>query len=409
MKLLHTSDWHLGRVTYNQSRAPDHDAVLAEIIGLAQQERPDLVIHSGDLFDVLRPGYSDIERGLAALHEIAAVAPVLVVAGNHDSPALFRIFQKLLGPAARIRFIDKPRVPEDGGILDYPLANGERIRVAPLPFIHQNRFIEGFSLPETWAGQYADQVHAIETMLGRGLADGADYASDVLVFAAHLHVGGASYSGSEKPIHIVDAYATRAESLPVVSYAAFGHIHKPQRLPGPVPGRYAGSPLQLDFGEEGEQKQVVLVEAKPGRPAEITDVPLRAGRPLKRVTGTLEELAARAADIGNALCLVTVRTDTTTMDLSRRVAEILPEATLLEVYEQSDRPAVTVVTRGAAEAAREPSNQELFAEYLATLTPPGSKHTLGVFETLLESVGGMEQPVFDAETALSAPLPGQEA
>lgn len=97
------------------------------------------------------------------------------------------------------------------------------------------------------------------------------------------------------------------------------------------------------------------------------------------------------------------------MDLSRRVAEILPEATILEVYEQSDRPAVTVVTRSAAEAAREPSNQELFAEYLATLTPPGSKHTLGVFETLRESVGGMEQPVFDAETALSAPLPGQEA
>ncbi len=409
MKLLHTSDWHLGRVTYNQSRAPDHDAVLAEIIELAREQRPDLVVHSGDLFDVPRPAYQDIERGLVALQELAGIAPVVVVAGNHDSPALFRIFQKLLGPASRIRFIDKPRVPEDGGILDYPLANGERIRVAPLPFIHQNRFIEGFSMPETWSGQYADQVQQYESILADGLAQGADYASDILVFAAHLHVGGASYSGSEKPIHIGDAYATRAENLPTVSYAAFGHIHKPQRLPGIVPGRYAGSPLQLDFGEEGEQKQVVMVEAKPGRPPDITDVPLRAGRPLRRVSGTLEELAARAGNIGNALCLVTVRTETTTMDLSRRVAEILPEATILEVYEQSDRPAVTVVTRSAAEAQREPSNSELFAEYLATLSPPGSKHTLSVFETLLEAVGGMEQPTFEAETALAAPIPGQGA
>lgn len=409
MKLLHTSDWHLGRMTYNQSRAPDHDAVLAEILGHAREQRPDLIIHSGDLFDVARPGYSDIERGLHSLQELAGVAPVIVVAGNHDSPLLFRIFQRLLGPASRIRFVDRPRVPEDGGILDYPLANGERVRVAPLPFVHQNRAIQEFAPPENWNGQYADYVHKIEDTLGKGLARGLDQATDILVFAAHLHVGGASYSGSEKPVHIGDAYATRLESLPIVSYGAFGHIHKPQKLPGLVPGRYAGSPLQLDFGEEGEQKQFVLVQAKPGRPAEIADVPLRAGRQLKRITGTLDDIAARADAIGDALCLVTVQTATTVTDLSRRVADLLPAATVLDVYEQSDRPAVTVVTRGAAEAAREPTNSELFAEYLATLSPPGSKHVLEVFEALLEASGAMEPAVFDAETALLAPVPGAGA
>lgn len=402
MKLLHTSDWHLGRMTYNQSRAPDHDAVLAEILGHAREQRSDLIIHSGDLFDVARPGFSDIERGIHALQELAAIAPVVVVAGNHDSPLLFRIFQRLLGPNSRIRFVDRPLLPEDGGILDYSLANGERIRVAPLPFVHQNRLVEAFESANDWNAQYVERIRHLESVLGDGLADGYNPSNDVLLFAAHLHVGGASYSNSEKPIHVTDAYATHAVDIPSVSYAAFGHIHKPQRLPGPVAGRYAGSPLQLDFGEEGEQKQIVLVEAKPGRPAEISDVPLRAGRPLRRISGTMEQLRGLADSVGDALCLVTVRTEATVMDLSRQVRDILPLATVLDVFEQSDRPVATVVTRSDAEAAHEPTNSELFAEYLSGLALPGSASALAVFEQILEAQGRLEPLEFEAERALAA-------
>lgn len=348
MKLLHTSDWHLGRMTYNRSRADDHDAVLGEIVQLAREQRPDLVLHTGDLFDVPRPAYADIERGLNALQELAAVAPVVVICGNHDSPALFRIFSGLLGTTSAIRFIDRPLHPNDGGILEYPSAAGERIRLAPLPFIHATRLVDAFDSPDTWNADYADRVQGYEDVLAQGLIAGSDPARDILLFAAHLHVGGASYSGTERQITVSDAYATRAERLPVVSYAAFGHIHKPQRLPGPVPGRYAGSPIQLDFGEEGEQKQVVLVEAAPGRPAHIVEVPLKSGRPLRRVSGTIDEIRALAPSIGSALCLLTVRTGIPVPDLSRQMRELLPDATVLDVFEVSDRPTVTVVTRDAA-------------------------------------------------------------
>lgn len=408
MKLLHTSDWHLGRLTYNQSRADDHDAVLAEIIKLAREQRPDLVIHTGDLFDVPRPAYPDVERGLHALQELGTVAPVVVICGNHDSPALFRIFSGLLGDEARIRFVDRPRHPDDGGILEYATVHGERIRLAPLPFIHANRVVDAFDSPDTWNADYADRVQGYEDILAKGLLAGADPANDILLFAAHLHVGGASFSGTERAVTISDAYATRAERLPVVSYAAFGHIHKPQRLPGPVPGRYAGSPIQLDFGEEGEEKQVVMVEATPGRPADVVEVKLRGGRKLRRITGTIEELREQASDVGNALCLVTVRTDATIPDLSRQVREVLSEATVLDVFELSATPAARVVTREDSAARSEPTNTELFAEYLEGLAMPGRQQAFEVFSVVLEAVVEDLVAEFAEEDALTAPLPELE-
>ena len=95
MRLLHVSDWHLGRLTYRCSRAPDHEAVLAEICELARDLRPHLILHTGDVFDGLRPGYAEMTFAIEVLEELAAVAPVVVLAGNHDSPALFRLFDRL--------------------------------------------------------------------------------------------------------------------------------------------------------------------------------------------------------------------------------------------------------------------------------------------------------------------------
>src|SRR5262249_52967317 len=130
--------------------------------------------------------------------------------------------------------------------------------------------------------------------LARGLTHGYDPGRHVLVLVAHLFVTGARFSTSERPLTVSDVYATHCERLPQVSYAAYGHVHRPQRLPGPVAGRYAGSVVQLDFGEAGEQKEVVIVDAAPGRPARVETRPLSAGRPLRRIEGTLAEIQALA-------------------------------------------------------------------------------------------------------------------
>ena len=132
----------------NVSREPDIRAAVEKIIALAREEGPDLILHAGDLFDALRPGVEDMHWTIDRLRELAAVAPVLVVCGNHDSPALFRLFDKLLGPRSRIRFVAHPRLPEAGGVLEVPAKGGDEevARVALLPFVHASRMVDPATL-----------------------------------------------------------------------------------------------------------------------------------------------------------------------------------------------------------------------------------------------------------------------
>jgi DNA repair protein SbcD/Mre11 len=393
MRLLHVSDWHIGRQTYRCSRVPDHEAALEEIVELARDTRPHLVLHTGDVFDGFRPGYAEMAFAVEALEELAALAPVVVVAGNHDSPALFRLFDRLQGAEPRIRFVDRVRPPAEGGVLDLPGADGEVVRVAFLPFVHANRMVDRFEDASTWTATYSERIQRIEEELERGLAAGYDPSCHVLLFAAHLYVSGARFSGSERPLHVSEAYATRLERLPNVSYAAFGHIHLPQPLPRRgVTGRYAGSPIPLDFGEEREQKEVVLVEAEPGRPAVVTPVALEGGRSMRTIVGTLDDLRAAAPTVGDALCRLTVCTDEPIPDLARLVGELLPGATVVEVSEDCEATRLEVVEATVDEADVEPGFSELFRAYLAERGTRGARadRVLRTFETLVQAVEAEE-------------------
>jgi DNA repair protein SbcD/Mre11 len=403
MKLLHLSDWHLGRETYNTSRAQDHDAVIGEMLAYAREHKPDLIVHTGDLFDAVRPAYPEMARGVNALQELAVAAPVVVLCGNHDSPALFDLFGQLIGPASRVHFISRARPPAQGGILSFPTAADEVIRLAPLPFVHANRMLDGFEEPGTWAALYADRIHRVEQSLDRGLLDGFDNRRDVAVFAAHLYVGKAVLSGSERKIQVGENYATQLEHLPAVTYAAFGHIHKPQKLPGGlVDGCYAGSPIQLDFGELGEAKRIVLVEARPGQPPDIQSLPLSGGRQLWRFEGTMQELAEAAPSVGRVLALLTIHSPSTIADIRTRVQDLLPDAVVLDVYPvAADRElGVTVAT---APSGPEPGIEELFRNYLAEQGTRGAAadHVMATFSKLLDAIETEQEPVFPEEAAMT--------
>lgn len=365
MRLLHISDWHLGRTTYNVSRAPDHDRVLAEIVQLARDTKPHLIVHSGDVWDAVRPAYSDLQRGLDALKELGSVAPTVVLLGNHDSPHLFDLLQGIVGREYGITFVSRARRPSDGGILDFAGERDEVIRLAPLPFVHQNRMIDDVEDPATWNTEYADRVQRIVDALGSGLQEDYDPGRHILLFAAHLHVTGATFSEtSQRPLTITDSYATRAERIPSVTYGAYGHIHRPQALPGTRLAWYAGSPMALDFGEEGETKVALLVEASPGRPAQVAQHELRGSRALRRLEGTLDQLRAVAPSVGDALCLVTVHTEKTIPNLADQVVEMLPGATVLQVDERSSRRELKVLRARDVSDGSEPTLAELFTDYV---------------------------------------------
>jgi exonuclease SbcD len=412
MRLLHTSDWHLGRTVKQRSRDDDFDAVLAEITAIARESGPDLIVHSGDLFDFYRPGAPDLHRCLRVLHDLAEVAPVVVVAGNHDSPALLEAldfavsaFAPPTGPDGmpRLKFVTRLRLPRDGGILEYPARGGEqRIRLAALPFIHQNRFLGEFASPASATRGYAHQMREVQAELQRGLLDGLVPDRDVPVLAAHLYVEGAVPSYTERPVDISDTYLIEADALPRVSYAALGHIHRPQAVAGgAMAARYAGSPLQLDFGEAGEDKSVVVVDADPGRPVRVEVVPLHAGRRLADFTGTLEELRASAAGIGDAFVRAVIVSEEPVPGLAAAAKEAAPRATFVAVEPRCAASQVAVLERGDAEG-REPDLEELFREYLPGRVPAGAVagDILESFTALLADAGSEVPGTFGEEARL---------
>lgn len=414
-RVLHTSDWHLGSSVRGEPRAVDHDDVIDEICGVAGEFRPDLIVHTGDLFDGSRPGHDDLLRGLRAVRRLGEIAPVVVLAGNHDAPSCFELLNEAVGAPpcddgwdpfapceARIRFLPRPCTAARGAVTTYLSADGTPIRLTALPFVHANRVITGFEAAADLNATYADKVRNITKALSDDTFKRGDAAEVVAVWASHLHVDGALTS-SERGIHIADAYATDPAHLdPGFSYLAFGHIHRPQEVPGGR-GRYAGSPIEVDFGEEGERKTVVLVTAEPATRARIEVRELQRGRRIRRIRAALADLEAMRADIGRDICVVTVDDAPDDVDsLNRAVREALPEACIVQVLD-GRRPAEVALDElvdADAEAAAGPE-ETIGHAYRRWLTDgDGDPHVSGadlarvtaLFDELLAAVDSASPP-----------------
>jgi exonuclease SbcD len=274
--------------------------------------------------------------------------------------------------------------------------------------VHQNRFLDEFRSPQSATRDYAEHLRRIHTELEHGLMDGYRADRDVLLFAAHLYVEGALPSYSERRIEISDTYATTPEALPRVSYGALGHIHRPQAVQrAGLTARYAGSPLQLDFGEAGERKSIVVVDAEPSRPTKIELVPLHAGRRLMEFTGTLDELRTQADQIGDAFVKANIETQVPTRHLAEAVMEMLPRATVVDVEERCAASQVTILDRSTVDEA-EPELPEVFRSYLDVNQPTGvvADHVQATFEDLLATVGHEQRDELPEETLLRAAVEG---
>jgi exonuclease SbcD len=325
MRILHTSDWHLGRGLGRHDRSAEHRAALDEVTRIARDEAVDLVVVSGDVFDRPIPPVHALAMGFEALRSLAQIAPVVAVAGNHDSPDLFDALAPLMRPQGLgVHLVGALRRPDDGGVLG-PDVLGVGAAVAVFPFLREGRVIDVMHDAGRWYGAYADRVAAIGAALNDELVRVAG-TGVVPILAAHFMVGGVKLGGSERELHIGDAYAATAQAIGAgARYVALGHIHAPQAVPGaPVPAQYAGSLLALDFGEAGETKRVVLVDAEPGSLATIRSVPLTSGRQLRRVEGTWEQVAGRADELADVYLDLTVDVGGADPDLGRRAADTFP-------------------------------------------------------------------------------------
>jgi len=380
MRILHTADWHVGRRLGRHDRAAETAAALEEVDRIATEHEVDLVLVAGDVFDRPIPPVDALALGLGGLLRLAEGRPVVAVAGNHDSPELFDALAPLVRDRGRgVHLIGSIRRPEDGGVLG-PEQLGVPALIGCLPFLREGRVVDFMRDAGEWYGQYAERIAALCTAFDTALV--ARAGTDLVpLLVAHFMVGGVKVGGSERELHVGGAYVASAQAIPPgPQYVALGHIHAPQAIPGsPVPGQYAGSLLPLDFGEAGETKRVVIVDAEPGRLATVSSIPLASGRPLVRAEGTWDELDARAEELRDVYLDLTVRVGGTDTDLGRRAADSFPFLVNVRPYRPTGEP------RARSVADQRPTDDEQYADYYRRDTgeePPPA--LLGLLREILE-------------------------
>lgn len=299
MLVLHTSDWHVGRTIRGRSRAGEHRAALDQVVAAAAEHAVDLVLVAGDQFDVQAPSPEAEQIVWAALQRLAEVAPVVVIAGNHDNPRRLEAVRGLLA-AHRIHAGADTARPEDGGVVRLRTADGTDVAVALLPFLHHRNAVAAVDLldPGKGDGDYAASYTDRFQRYAHGLCAGMT-AGSVNLAVSHVTCFGAELGGGERQAHSLDRYCVDARSFPgVLDYVALGHVHLAQDVGTAPPVRYCGAPLAMDFGEGGRTCSVSVVEVEVGRPRKVTAVPVTSGRDLLTVRGTFEQ--ACAADVGDA-------------------------------------------------------------------------------------------------------------
>jgi exonuclease SbcD len=358
MRILHTSDWHVGKVLKGRTRHEEHIRVLGQVVEIARTEQPDLVIVAGDLYDTAAPGPDStrvVTRALTALRQTGA--QVVAIGGNHDNgPALdaLRPWAEAAGIVLRGSIRDNP----DELLITGTTAGGERWQLVALPFLSQRyavRAAEMYELTAAEASQtYADHIARLIARLSRSFAE----PGLVNLLTGHLTVVGASTGGGEREAHTVMGYAVPATVFPSnAHYVALGHLHRSQQVIGPCPVRYSGSPLAVDFGEEENVCSVAVVEVSADRAARVRDVPVTSAKTLRTVRGTLEQLAT--VNLPDAWLRVFIR-ETPRVGLREDVQELLPNA--LEVRIDPDMVPDPRAAQMAQRQGRSP--RQLFGDYL---------------------------------------------
>lgn len=359
MRIMHTGDWHAGKLLRGRSRADEHRAVLAEIASIARAREVDLVLIAGDLFDAAAPSPEAETIVYSALIDLALTgAPIVIIAGNHDSPQ--RLDLEAIRPLLELTNVHvAPYVvrPADGGVQQIRTRSGEVAAIAFLPFLSQRGIVRAEDLMRGEASdqsaKYADRARWIVEALCAALPP-----DSVTILLGHVMVHGGLLGGGERSAHTIFDYSVPATAFPPsLHYVALGHLHRAQMLPGPCPIWYCGSPLQLDFGEVELERTVNMIDAEPGRPARVETVPLTCGRQLRTLRGTIEEVLAQAGEVGDAYLRVLIES-APAPGLADQVREVMPEAVEVRVV-QSQAPAPMKARIGGR------SPQDLFAEYLA--------------------------------------------
>lgn len=283
MRLIHTSDWHLGRIFFGYHLTEDQAHVLEQFVQLVRDSRPDAVLIAGDIYDRSVPPVEAVRLLDHVLSEIVRGigVPVIAVAGNHDSPERLAFGSGLLQKeglhiAGTVDSAPLPVVLED---------EVGPVAICPIPYAEPALVREAIANTE---------ISGHAAALGAQLAAARERLPQPCrsVAVAHAFVAGGEESESERPLSVGGSGRVEASVFDGFDFTALGHLHRPQSVGHRI--RYAGSLLKYSFSEAGHAKSVDVVEIGADGSVMIEPVALIPRRDMRLLEGRLEDLLAAA-------------------------------------------------------------------------------------------------------------------
>lgn len=371
MRILHTSDWHLGR-SFGDHRLLDQQALFIDwLVELVRHEEIDLVAIAGDLYDRSVPPADAVELFHSALSRLlAAGTDVAAITGNHDSAERLGSIDGLLTSGLLLRGGYKRAADvEIRTYSDGPLA------IVAVPYL--DPVFAPIDTSDSANDTPARPSH--EKVLRRTLQQARERITPGIrsLAIAHAFVTGAEPSESERTLAVGDAGMVSSSVFDGFDYTALGHLHRAQIVGGDERVRYSGAPLAYSFGETS-QKEVVLIELDADGDARSKPIPIDVGRSVSTVRGTLDELLA-GKDNAHDWVRVELTNTHPVADAHRRLRDHFPH--MVEIARVGARP--TNRERLTVQAIRERSVHELAGEFLTNVSSGSDADDLSLLQTAL--------------------------
>lgn len=430
MRIIHTSDWHLGQSFFTKNRAREHRAFLQWLVAQVEEQRIDAVIVAGDIFDSgTPPSYARELFNRFVVELQPSGCQLIVLAGNHDAVATLNESRALLA-----RLNTRVIAGTQGANDDENAASGpDDQRGEDRVFVLNDRsgnpgailcaipFLRPRDVLTSRAGQSGDDkqralMDAIaahyQDLYGQALTLRARQPGRLPIIATgHLTTVGAATTDSVRDIYIGSLDAFPAQLFPPADYIALGHIHRPQCIGGQAHIRYSGSPIALSFDETGQPKQVNIVSFDAVGVAEITPLLIPETQALRLIKGSLADIEAqlRAFDDYQASTPVwldiEVVTDAWLNDIQQRIQRLAADLPVEIVLLRRNREQrLSALAGRQRETLVELSAGDVFERRLA-LIPPPAPDNLDEIRLLYRRVTADIQRGIAAENPL-APVPG---
>lgn len=309
MKILHTSDWHIGRLLYGIKRYEEFEAFLEWLSETIQQNTIEALLVAGDIFDTTTPSNRSQELYywfLCRVFESRSCRHVVVIAGNHDSPSFLNAPKELL-KALNVHVVgSSTESPEDEVLVLYDKQNNPELIVCAVPYLRDK---------DIRVAEAGESIEDKEKKLNEGIR--THYASvaalaeqkrvrlgvDIpIIGMGHLFTaGGQTIDGDGvRELYVGSMVHISTEIFPEnFDYLALGHLHVPQKVHGSEKIRYSGSPLPMGFGEARQQKIICQVEFN-GRAVSIQHINVPVFQKIERVKGDLNCILSRIRELATA-------------------------------------------------------------------------------------------------------------